>query len=157
MLAACHLINRTPSILLKTKSPYEILFGKVPSYDAIRVFGFLCYAHNQRHKGDKFASRSRKCIFVGYPFGKKGWKLYDLETHEYFLSRDIKFFEKEFPFAINQPQNVVTHVLANSEDGAWSEDEGVDECDMGINDGPEVASTLGGVWYCGGARATACT
>ena len=144
MLAACHLINRTPSILLKTKSPYEILFGKVPSYDVIRVFGCLCYAHNQRHKGDKFASRSRKCIFVGYPFGKKGWKLYDLETHEYFVSRDVKFFEKEFPLAINQPRNVVTHVLANSEDGAWSEDEGVDESDMCIDDGPEVASTLEG-------------
>ena len=95
-----------------------MLFGKVPSYDAIRVFGCLCYAHNQRNKGDKFASRSRKCIFVGYPFGKKGWKLYDLETHEYFVSRDVKFFEKEFPFATNQPRNVVTPMLANNEDGA---------------------------------------
>lgn len=144
MLAACHLINRTPSTLLQTKSPYEMLFGKVPSYDAIRVFGCLCYAHNQRHKGDKFASRSRKCIFVGYPFGKKGWKLYDLETHEYFVSRDVKFFEKEFPFATNPPRNVVTPMLANNDDGAWSEDEGADECAVCIEGELEAASTLEG-------------
>ncbi|XP_021716606.1 uncharacterized protein LOC110684457 [Chenopodium quinoa] len=49
-------------------------------------------------KGDKFALRSRKCVFVGYPHGKKGWKLYDFETGEIFVSRDVKFYENEFPF-----------------------------------------------------------
>ncbi|XP_078171460.1 uncharacterized protein LOC144565545 [Carex rostrata] len=29
---------------------------------------------------NKFESRSRKGVFVGYPFGKKGWRVYDLET-----------------------------------------------------------------------------
>ena len=35
---------------------------------------------------------------MGYPFGKKGWKLYDLDTKEFFVSRDVKFFEEVFPF-----------------------------------------------------------
>lgn len=144
MLAACHLINRTPTTLLKNKSPYEVLFGKMPSYAAVRVFGCLCYAHNQRHKGEKFESRSRKCIFVGYLFGKKGWKLYDLETHEYFVSRDVKFFEKEFPFATSRPQRVVTPVMANNEDGAWSENEDADESIVCIEGGLEEMPTLEG-------------
>ena len=35
---------------------------------------------------------------MGYPYGQKGWKVYDLETHEIFVSRDVTFFENQFPF-----------------------------------------------------------
>ncbi|XP_010278082.1 PREDICTED: uncharacterized protein LOC104612388 [Nelumbo nucifera] len=47
---------------------------------------------------DKFGSRSQRCIFVGYPFGKKGWRLYDLDTNEFFVSRDVVFSEHIFPY-----------------------------------------------------------
>ena len=49
-------------------------------FGAIHTFGCLFFAHNQITHGDKFANRSRKCVFMGYPFGKKGWRLYDLES-----------------------------------------------------------------------------
>ncbi|GAA0183137.1 hypothetical protein LIER_30605 [Lithospermum erythrorhizon] len=45
---------------------------------------------------DKFASRSRKCIFVGYPLDKKGWTMFDLETREYFVSRMLPFMNMNF-------------------------------------------------------------
>lgn len=35
---------------------------------------------------------------MGYSHGKKWWKLYDLETGNFFLSRDVKFYENEFSF-----------------------------------------------------------
>ena len=71
------------------------------------MFGSLCFAHNQRAKGDKFASRTRKCIFVGYPFGTKGWSLFDLDTKKFFVSHDVKFFEHVFPYLQSEDKNLV--------------------------------------------------
>lgn len=106
ILVVVHLISRCPSILKHNKSPFEILHGFTPTYEAIRTFRCLCFAHNYKIKGDKFACRSRKCIIVGYSFGKKGWKLFDLDTKELFVSRDVKFFEKDFPFKSPEDTNI---------------------------------------------------
>lgn len=57
-LTTCFLINRTPYKLLNDKTPFELLFSRPPVLDQLRVFGWLCYAHNLDHHGDKFASRS---------------------------------------------------------------------------------------------------
>ena len=54
VLIVVYLINRTPSILLRGKTPYEVLHQKTPSYDNIKVFGTLCFAHSKKSK-DKFA------------------------------------------------------------------------------------------------------
>jgi len=37
-------------------------------------------------------------VFLGYPFGTKGWKVYDQETQDIFVSRDVVFQEGIFPF-----------------------------------------------------------
>lgn len=70
-----------------------------PTYDHLRVFGSLCFVHSKSRDKDKFGSRSRRCVFVGYPFNQKGWKVFDLETEEFLISRDVIFKETEFPFS----------------------------------------------------------
>lgn len=72
VLTAAHLINLTPSKILKGKCPHEVLFGQAPLYDALKVFGSLSYAHKQTREKDKFGSRSRCCVFVSYSFREKG-------------------------------------------------------------------------------------
>jgi len=37
-------------------------------------------------------------MFVGCPFGKKGWKVYDLKMGEIFVSRDVIFHGGIFSF-----------------------------------------------------------
>ena len=127
VLAAAHLINRTPTPLLQNKTPFEILFHKPPVFNVIRTFGCLCFAHNQKTNGDKFASKSRKCVFMGYPFGKKGWNLYDLESKEFLVSRDVKFIEDVFPFGCLEDVNVGSNIV---EHGDIHED----FCDLGSCD-----------------------
>lgn len=119
------MINRTPSVLLKNKTPFEVLYGHPPGYKHLRVLGCLAYAHNIDHKGDKFTSYSRRCVFLGYPYGKNGWKLYDLEREVVFVSCDVVFQENIFPFAdkvsvlqpIEQrPESPMPAVTANIDD-----------------------------------------
>ncbi|KAJ8620304.1 hypothetical protein MRB53_028833 [Persea americana] len=44
----------------------------------------------------------------GYPHGKKGWKVMDLESKKMIISRDVKFDENTFPFATSQSQSSST-------------------------------------------------
>ncbi|RVW93750.1 hypothetical protein CK203_043422 [Vitis vinifera] len=37
-------------------------------------------------------------FFLGYPVGQKAYKLYDLDTHQMFTSRDVVFHETIFPY-----------------------------------------------------------
>jgi len=60
------------------------------------VFGCLCYA-TVVHPTHKFVPRAKRGLFVGYPTGQKGYKIYDPETKTFFVSRDVKFCETDFP------------------------------------------------------------
>ena len=46
--------------------------------------------------------------FCGYPYGKKGWRLYDTKTNEFFVPRDVKFSETDFHFAYLPKEDLPT-------------------------------------------------
>lgn len=57
---------------------------KPPEYYDLRIMGCLCYAASKTT--DKLSPRSRKCIFLGYPYATNGYKFYDMDTHQIFLA-----------------------------------------------------------------------
>ncbi|XP_074318258.1 uncharacterized protein LOC141655058 [Silene latifolia] len=98
VLTATYIINKLPFPVLGWKTPYEVLFSKMPTYEELRTFGCLCYAPINSLTKDKFASKGRRCMFIGYPFGQKAYKLFDLDNKKIFVSRDVIFLEHKFPF-----------------------------------------------------------
>ncbi|CAL1371426.1 unnamed protein product [Linum trigynum] len=98
ILHAVHLINRLPAPVLQNKSPYEVLHQKPPYLGHLKVFGCLAYASTLSSGRTKFQTRARQCLFLGYPMGIKGYKLFDLTTHDIFISRDVVLYEDILPF-----------------------------------------------------------
>lgn len=91
ILTVVYLINQLPSPLLSNKSSFDLLYHRPPTFDHLKVFGCLCYA-TVVHPTKKIDPRAKRCIFVGHPTSHKGYKLYDMETKQFFVSRDVKFF-----------------------------------------------------------------
>ena len=92
---ACYVRNRLPAVPLNV-SPYEKWYGKPPNVKHVRVFGCIAYALIPDVKRQKMAAKSEKMRFIGYPFGTKGYRLYDIKRHRVVVCRDVVFNESDF-------------------------------------------------------------
>ncbi|RVW72360.1 Retrovirus-related Pol polyprotein from transposon TNT 1-94 [Vitis vinifera] len=107
----CYLINRMPSSVLHDQIPHSLLFSDQPLYVIPpRVFGCTCFVHILTPGQDKLSARATKCIFLGYSRLQKGYRCYSSETHRYFLSADVTFFE-DSPFFSTSESLPVSEVL----------------------------------------------
>lgn len=98
ILIATFLIHRTPSSILKNKSPCSLLHKSPVDYNFLRVFG-NCTLPSHRSKFDPTA---RAYVFIGYPLGIKGYRLYDTMSKSFLISRDVVFYENVFPFHFSE-------------------------------------------------------
>ncbi|KAK2447548.1 secreted RxLR effector protein [Trifolium repens] len=89
---AAYLINRCPSTGIDLKTPMEVWSGRPADYSNLKVFGALAYAHVRQ---DKLDAKAVKCVFIGYPEGVKGYKLWKMEPggSKFIISRDVTFDE----------------------------------------------------------------
>jgi len=63
-------------------------------YSTLRIFGCSMYSLVDNYKKNKLDSKFKKCIFIEFTKGVKGFKLWDLETSNVFTYRDV-VFDKE--------------------------------------------------------------
>ncbi|RVW47171.1 Retrovirus-related Pol polyprotein from transposon TNT 1-94 [Vitis vinifera] len=77
-----HLVETTRTLLLHSHVPFRF-WGNVFLQHVIRLI--VCH------------HIATKCIFLGYSKLQKGYRCYSSETHRYFLSADVTFFE-DSPF-----------------------------------------------------------
>ena len=107
------MINRSPSSAIEFKTPEERWSGKPPDLSNLRVFGCVAYAHQSI---GKLEPRAIKCVFLGYPEGVKGYRLWlrDKGGFKTIISRDVIFNENNFPFKRNEKGMVSDFADKNS-------------------------------------------
>ena len=63
---AVHLRNRSPTKAVQGETPFEALTNERPDVSHLKVFGCLCYSHVTKDERQKFDTKVRKCIMLGY-------------------------------------------------------------------------------------------
>ena len=86
--------NRSPTAVLKSKTPYEAFWGDKPDISHLRVFGSQCYVHNDSPTWRKFDARAFPAIFIGYSTPSKAWRYYIPSQRKSGTSRNIVFDER---------------------------------------------------------------
>ncbi|KAJ9544175.1 hypothetical protein OSB04_023882 [Centaurea solstitialis] len=100
--SAVYIINRLPTKVLSSKSPFEVLFGRIPQYANFKPFGCRVYPFLRNYATHKLAPRSIPCIFVGYNPQYKGYQCLDLDSSRTYVTPHARFNERYFPFT-NMP------------------------------------------------------
>jgi hypothetical protein len=101
---ACYLINRMPTPLLKNKSPFEILFKRLPDYKFVCTFGCACWPNLCHYNSHKLQPESTQCLFLGYSPQHKGYKCLNLNFDRLYILHDVHFDETTFPCPFNSTQ-----------------------------------------------------
>ncbi|KAK0592765.1 hypothetical protein LWI29_024958 [Acer saccharum] len=92
---ACYVVNRSPSIAIELKTPMEMWTGKPADYSNLHSLGCPMYVMYNAQERIKLDLKSRRCIFLGYADGVKGYRLWDPTAHKVVISRDVIFVEDQ--------------------------------------------------------------
>lgn len=74
---AIHVINQSPTLVVKEKTPEEAWNGNKPCVDYFRVFRCIAYVHTLDARRSKLDDKSVKCVLLGVSEESKAYRLYN--------------------------------------------------------------------------------
>lgn len=92
---ANHVLNRSPTVIIKNMTLEEAWSGNKPSVEHFRVFGCVGYVHIPDVKRTKLDDKSVKCVMIGYSRESKAYKMFDPVEKKAYTSRDVIFEEEK--------------------------------------------------------------
>ena len=105
---AITLINCLPTPFRKNSTAFEILYEHPFDMKQLHVFGCLCYASTITTNRTKLDPIAKPGLFLGLKPNEKGYIIYDLSSHCIDVSRNVIFYEEQFPFKTKQLQKNLT-------------------------------------------------
>jgi hypothetical protein len=87
ILTATYLHNRLVHTG-ETKTPFELLKGRVPKIDHLRPFGCIAYVHVPQEKRSKLAPAAVRCRLVGYGDDDD---IEEIRGYKFVMESDLKF------------------------------------------------------------------
>nr|GEV45567.1 Gag-Pol polyprotein [Tanacetum cinerariifolium] len=90
---ACYVVSHSSSSVVELKKPMEMWTGKPVNYTDIHIFGSPVYLMYNTQKTTKLDPKCKKCLFLGYVDGVKGYRLWDPTAHKVVIIRDVVFIE----------------------------------------------------------------
>lgn len=104
-MTAVYIINRTSSSTSDGKTPEEVWYRKISDYAHLRTFSYAAFSHQSV---GKLEPRYIKCVFMGYPEGVKGYRLWDRSVKGFRMitSRNVTFNECDMPCMTEKPQEI---------------------------------------------------
>ncbi|CAL9016699.1 unnamed protein product [Prunus brigantina] len=88
-----HVLNRSPTLAVKNKTPEEAWSGFKPAVDHFRVFGCVSHVHVSDCKRTKLDDKSVRCVLLGVSEESKAYRLYNPVSQKIIISRDVVFEE----------------------------------------------------------------
>ena len=108
---AAHVLNCSPRKGLDWRTPYELLYGRIPEVSYLRVFGCRAWIYSEK-QGKKFDARANPMVFVGYESGSKAFRLWNPKSRSIVVSANVRFNESELPYKM--PTTVPTKPTAST-------------------------------------------
>jgi hypothetical protein len=89
VLLIVHILNRIPNTAWPDTSPIEIVTGKKPVLNYLRVFGAKGYVRVDDSKRSKLDAKAHRCMFLGYSETSKAYRVWDCDDERIVVSRSI--------------------------------------------------------------------
>lgn len=126
----------------------EMWTGKPVDYSDLHIFGSPVYVMYNNQETTKLDPKSRKCVFLGYADGVKGYRLWDPIAHKVIISRDVIFtedkkIEEERSSSKERSETVAVQVEKENSSGATPEHEEAEpvELEEELGKGKRVRTT----------------
>lgn len=91
---ACYLVNISPRASLDCKIADEVWTGNPIDLSNLRIFGCPTHVHISSEDWSKLDPKSKRCIFIGYNKGVKGYMLRDSIKRKVVVNKYVIFDKK---------------------------------------------------------------